>query len=49
MDLRERKFRLHQQDVAIELAEQKRSIDRLRREIEAQARRLAFGDDSLRQ
>ena len=48
-DLRERKFRLHQQDVAIELAEQKRSIDRLRREIEAQARRLAFGEDSLRQ
>lgn len=39
---RERQFRLRQQDLATELAEQQRSIDRLRQEIEAQARRLAF-------
>lgn len=41
-DHRERRFRLHQQDVATELAEQQRSIGRLRNELEAQARRLAF-------
>lgn len=42
---RERRFRLRQQDLATELAEQQRSIDRLRLEIEAQARRLAFQND----
>lgn len=41
-DHRERRFRLHQQDVSTELAEQQRAIERLRREVEAQARRLAF-------
>jgi hypothetical protein len=44
-DHRERRFRLQQQDAATELAEQQRSIERLRREIEAQARRLAFQED----
>lgn len=42
---RERSFRLRQQDLATELAEQQRSVERLRREIEAQARRLAFEND----
>ncbi len=42
---RERGFRLRQQDLATELAEQQRSIERLRHEIEAQARRLAFQND----
>ena len=42
---RERRFRLRQQDLATELAEQQRSIERLRHEIEAQARRLAFQND----
>ncbi len=44
-DHRERCFRLQQQDVATELAEQQRSIERLRQESEAQARRLAFADE----
>jgi hypothetical protein len=44
-DHRERRFRLQQQDAATELAEQQRSIERLRVEIETQARRLAFQDD----
>jgi hypothetical protein len=43
-DLRERQFRLQQQDLATELAEQRRSIERLRAETEAHARRLAFRD-----
>ncbi len=43
---RERHFRLRQQDLATELAEQQRSIERLRQEIEAQARRLAFQNDT---
>lgn len=42
---RERNFRLRQQDLSTELAEQQRSIERLRHEIEAQARRLAFQND----
>lgn len=42
-DHRERQFRLMQQDAAAELAERQRAIDRLRSEIQAQARRLAFG------
>lgn len=42
---RERRFRVRQQDLATELAEQQRSIERLRHEIKAQARRLAFQND----
>jgi hypothetical protein len=42
---RERCFRLRQQDLATEFAEQQRSMERLRQEIEAQARRLAFQND----
>ncbi len=45
-DLRERRFRLEQQNAETELAEQQRSTDRLRREVEADARRLAFRCDS---
>lgn len=45
-DHRERRFRLIQQDIAAELAEQRRSIERLREENLAQARRLAFQTDS---
>jgi hypothetical protein len=45
-DHRERRFRIHQHDVATELAEQQRSIERLRAENKAQARRLAFQSDS---
>ena len=41
---RERQFRLKQQDLAVELDEQRRSIERLRRELETQTRRLAFLD-----
>lgn len=41
-DHRERQFRLAQQDAETELAEQQRAIERLRREVEAQARRIAF-------
>jgi hypothetical protein len=41
-DHRERRFRLRQQDAETELAEQQRSIGRLRHELQAQARRLAF-------
>lgn len=41
-DHRERQFRLLQQDASAEMAEQQRAIDRLRSEIQAQARRLAF-------
>jgi hypothetical protein len=41
-DYRERRFRLLQQDVAAQLAEQQRSSERLREENLAQARRLAF-------
>lgn len=43
-DHRERRFRLNQQDASTEIAEQQRSIERLREEVEAQARRLAFRD-----
>lgn len=42
-DHRERQFRLLQQDAIAEMAEQQRAIDRLRSEIQTQARRLAFG------
>ncbi|QDT02971.1 hypothetical protein K227x_13500 [Rubripirellula lacrimiformis] len=42
-DHRERQFRLLQQDAAAELSEQQRAIDRIRSEINAQARRMAFG------
>lgn len=42
-DHRERQFRLLQQDAIAEMAEQQRAIDRLRSEIQAQARRMAFG------
>jgi predicted DNA binding CopG/RHH family protein len=42
-DHRERQFRLLQQDASAEMAEQQRAIDRLRSEIQTQARRLAFG------
>lgn len=44
-DNRERQFRLQQQDAAASLAEQQRSIERLRAELESQARRLAFRDN----
>ena len=44
-DSRERQFRLRQQDSLADLAEQRRSIERLRIEMEAQARRLAFRDN----
>ena len=44
-DSRERQFRLRQQDILADLAEQRRSIERLRIEMEAQARRLAFRDN----
>jgi hypothetical protein len=44
-DHRERRARLEQQELANELAEQERSIERLRKELEAQARRLAFRDE----
>ncbi|MGI9470720.1 MAG: hypothetical protein ACR2NZ_04240 [Rubripirellula sp.] len=43
-DRRERQFRIQQQDLACELSERKRSIERLRRELESQARRMAFLD-----
>lgn len=43
-DLRERQFRLQQQIAQTEMDEQQRSIDRLRDQIQAQARRLAFQD-----
>lgn len=43
-DRRERQFRLKQQDLAVELDEQRRSIERLRLELETQTRRLAFLD-----
>ena len=46
-DHRERRFRLRQQDTETELAEQRRSVGRLRQELEAQARRLAFLGDSV--
>ncbi|TWU59184.1 hypothetical protein Poly51_19700 [Rubripirellula tenax] len=42
-DHRERQFRLIQQDATAELAEKQRAIDRIRTEIHAQARRMAFG------
>lgn len=45
-DHRERRSRLQQQDLATQLAEQERSVERLRKQIEAQARRLAFRDES---
>ena len=48
-DHRERRWRLRQQGLEIELAERQRSIERLRGEIEAHARRLAFLDDSVAQ
>ncbi len=41
-DQRERQFRLQQSDAANELAEQQRAIERIRAEIQAQARRIAF-------
>ncbi len=44
-DSRERQFRLYQQDALVQQAEQQRAIQRLQREIEAQARRLAFQQD----
>jgi hypothetical protein len=43
-DLRERQFRLHQQVALAEMDEQQRAVDRLRKEIEDHARRLAFQD-----
>ena len=43
-DLRERQFRLQQQVAQTEMDEQQRSIDRLRTQIQAHARRLAFQD-----
>ena len=43
-DNRERQFRLQRQDAVADQAEQWRSIERSRAEIEAQARRLAFQD-----
>lgn len=41
-DQHERQFRLRQQDLAADLAQQQRAVERLRGEIQAQARRLAF-------
>ena len=41
---RERQFRLHQQVAQMELDEQQRAIDRLRKKIQDHARRLAFQD-----
>ena len=41
-DLRERQFRLLQHDAQIEMDEQQRAIERLRAQMENQARRLAF-------
>lgn len=38
---RERRFRLRQQDISTEMAEQQRSIARLHRDLEAQVRRRA--------
>ncbi|MGB7325702.1 MAG: hypothetical protein WBD31_12580 [Rubripirellula sp.] len=43
-DHRERTFRMVQQDAVTELAEQKRAADRLRAELQSQARRIAFGE-----
>ncbi|TWU56244.1 hypothetical protein [Rubripirellula reticaptiva] len=43
-DHRERQFRMVQQDAVTELAEQKRSAERLRTELQSQARRMAFGE-----
>lgn len=42
----ERRFRLHQQDRNAELAEQQRSIERLRRDLETQTRQLAFQNEA---
>jgi hypothetical protein len=44
-DSRERQFRLRQQDALTQQAEHQRAIQRLQREIEARARRLAFRQD----
>ena len=41
-DNRERQFRLRQQDALTQQAEQQRAIERLHREVETLARRLAF-------
>ncbi len=43
-DNRERRFRLQRQDVSAHQDEQRRSIERLRAEVETQARQLVFRD-----
>lgn len=44
-DSRERQFRLRQQDILADLTEQRRGIERVRSELDAQARRLAFREN----